>query len=247
MNVIRHSSLTARVAAAVALAAVASFAPQAAPAQGVAVIVNGQTMSFDQPPIVQTGRVFVPLRGVFENLGASVVYAGGQINATGRGRTVSLTIGSTHAIVDGQPVTIDVAPFIVGARTMVPLRFIAQSLGATVDWNDTTSTVTIASGRGGHQYPGRNPVTLGYQWPTGTIYNRSPQIRFQTSLPVAIGGFQVLVDGRDVTAGVRSNGRYFFATTPFALPAGSHRVRVRGRTTGGVPFDLSWTFYQASY
>ena len=71
-------------------------------------------MSFDQPPIVRAGRVFVPLRGVFERLGASVVYANGQINATGRGRTVSLRIGSTQATVDGQPTTLDVAPFVVG-------------------------------------------------------------------------------------------------------------------------------------
>lgn len=250
MNAIRHISLAARAAAVVAAAALAvasSFTPQAASAQGVAVIVNGQTMSFDQPPIVQAGRVFVPLRGVFENLGASVVYANGQINATGRGRTVSLTIGSTQATVDGQPVTIDVAPFIVGARTMVPLRFIAQSLGASVDWNNNTSTVTINAGRGERVYPGQNPVTFGYQWPTGTVYSHYPQIRFQVNRQVDIGGFQVLVDGQDITSGVQSNGRYYYVATPFSLPVGNHRVRVRGRTAGGVPFDLSWTFYQASY
>ena len=114
--------------------------------QAVAVVVNGQQMSFDQPPIVQAGRVFVPLRSIFQQLGASVVYANGQINATGRGRTVALTIGSTQATVSGQPVTLDVAPFVVGSRTLVPLRFVAQSLGASVNWNDANSTVTIYSG-----------------------------------------------------------------------------------------------------
>lgn len=114
--------------------------------QTVAVVVNGQAMSFDQPPIIQAGRVFVPLRSIFQQLGASVVYANGQINATGRGRTVALTIGSTQATVSGQPVTLDVAPFVVGSRTLVPLRFVAQSLGANVNWNDSDSTVTINSG-----------------------------------------------------------------------------------------------------
>jgi len=114
--------------------------------QAVAVVVNGQAMSFDQPPIVQAGRVFVPLRSIFQQLGASVVYANGQINATGRGRTVALTIGSTQATVSGQPVTLDVAPFVIGSRTLVPLRFVAQSLGASVNWNDADSTVTINSG-----------------------------------------------------------------------------------------------------
>jgi hypothetical protein len=75
-------------------------------AQSVTVVVNGQTMNFTQPPIERAGRVFVPLRGIFEQLGASVVYANGQINATAHGRTVSLNIGSTQATVAGQPATL---------------------------------------------------------------------------------------------------------------------------------------------
>ena len=68
-------------------------------ADPVTVIVNGQTVAFDQPPVERGGRVFVPLRGVFERLGASVVYDNGVINATGNGRTISLHIGSTAATV----------------------------------------------------------------------------------------------------------------------------------------------------
>src|SRR5579862_6260035 len=120
------------------------FAPSVAGAQqSVNVIVNGQTMNFTEPPIERAGRVFVPLRGIFEQLGASVVYSNGQINATAHGRSVSLNIGSTQAMVAGQPATLDVAPFIVGSTTFVPLRFISQALGAAVNWNDQTSTVTI--------------------------------------------------------------------------------------------------------
>ncbi len=222
--------------------------PPAVSADSVTVIVNGQAMSFDQPPIVQAGRVFVPLRGIFERLGASVVYANGQINATGRGRSISLTIGSTQATVDGQPETLDVAPFVVGSRTLVPLRFIAQSLGATVNWNDATSTVTINAG-GGHPPVSTPPgaVFLTSQWPTGTVYNHYPQIRFQVNRPVRIGSFQLLVDGRDVTGALQSNAQFYSAPVPFALALGTHRVRVYGRTAGGIPFDLSWTFYQGSY
>src|ERR1700736_1024890 len=94
------SRLQVRVLAAGLLAialTVAALAPAAAP---VTIIVNGQQVQFDQPPIERSGRVFVPLRGVFEKLGASVVYDNGVINATGNGHTVSVRIGSNVAIVD---------------------------------------------------------------------------------------------------------------------------------------------------
>ncbi|MBV9232719.1 MAG: copper amine oxidase N-terminal domain-containing protein, partial [Candidatus Eremiobacteraeota bacterium] len=90
----------------------AALAPLSVEAQqSVSVIVNGQPMSFAVAPMVRAGRVFVPLRGIFERLGASVVYSNGQINATASGRSISLSIGSTQATVNGQPQTIDVAPF----------------------------------------------------------------------------------------------------------------------------------------
>ena len=62
----------------------------------------------------------MPLRGVLERMGATVVYDDGQINATDRGHTVSVSIGSTRAVVDGQAETLDVAPFIVGASFLRP-------------------------------------------------------------------------------------------------------------------------------
>ena len=122
--------------------AFALFLGGAADAQ-VQVQINGQPVNVSPAPVMQDGRVFVPLRGVFESLGASVVYSNGEINATGNGREISLHIGSTQATVDGNPQTIDVAPFIIGASTYVPLRFVSQALGATVDWDGTNHIVAI--------------------------------------------------------------------------------------------------------
>ncbi|MGA3037617.1 MAG: stalk domain-containing protein [Vulcanimicrobiaceae bacterium] len=109
----------------------------------VAITINGSAVDVSPGPLLQDGRVFVPLRGVFENLGASVVYDNGQINAQGGQNTISLHIGSTQADVNGQPQTIDVAPFIVGASTYVPLRFISQALGANVSWDENDHLVAI--------------------------------------------------------------------------------------------------------
>jgi hypothetical protein len=228
-----------------------TIVPTIVSAQSVTVIVNGQTMQFDQPPVVQAGRVFVPLRGVFQQLGASVVYASGQINATGHGRTISLRIGSTQAVVNGQTETLDVAPFVIGARTLVPLRFVAQALGAYVSWNDSNSTVTITSGRGAPPPPAPAPpprpgIVFTLRAPTGTINNRHPQIRFQVNRPIQLGQFRVRFDGGNVTPAVQSNGQYFYFPVPGPLPQGTHTVRVFGNTVGGAPFDLSWSFNQAA-
>jgi len=115
-----------------------------APAQAqVSITINGNPVNVYPAPIVQTGRVFVPLRGIFENLGASVVYSNGQINATGNGNDISLQIGSTQATVNGSPQIIDVAPFIIGASTYVPLRFVSQALGAGVSWDNANQVVAI--------------------------------------------------------------------------------------------------------
>ncbi len=110
----------------------------------VAISINGNGVDVSPSPLIQNGRVFVPLRGVFENLGARVNYANGRIDATGNGREIALEIGSTQATVNGQSETIDVAPFIVGASTYVPLRFVSQALGAGVQWDNTDRVVEIS-------------------------------------------------------------------------------------------------------
>jgi hypothetical protein len=234
----------------------ATTVPQIASAQSVTVIVNGQPVNFSQPPIVRAGRVFVPLRGVFEGLGASVVYANGQINATGRGRNISLTINSTQTTVNGQPETIDVAPFLVADTTYVPLRFISQALGASVNWNDSTSTVTINAGGGPPPGPPRPPhppyppqpgppgyaVHLVSVSPTGTIYGSRPTLSFQFDHRVQLGALRVRFDGNNVTSNVSQSGRSFYLNLPWPVQHGPHHVRVTGTTVDGVSFDLSWEF-----
>jgi hypothetical protein len=141
--------------------AVVLLAAHPASAQDVQVEVNGNALDFSTAPIIQDGRVFVPLRGVFERLGASVDYSNGLITATGSdGRTISLNIGSTQATINGQPDTIDVAPFIVSSSTFVPLRFISQALGASVNWDENDHAVSIAMAGGGG-----TPNNIQYQAP----------------------------------------------------------------------------------
>ena len=107
--------------------------------------LNGQRIYFDQPPVMQEGRVLVPLRGIFENLGADVLYtpATKTIKATGDGNTVELTLGERQAFINGRQVYLDVPAGTIGGRTMVPLRFVSEAMGADVKWQSASRTVAI--------------------------------------------------------------------------------------------------------
>ena len=219
-----------------------------ASAAAVSIQVNGQPISFDQPPIERAGRVFVPLRGVFERLGASVVYANGQINAQGNGRNISLHIGSTQATVNGQTQYVDVAPFLVGSRTLVPLRFVAQALGATVNYNGSNRTVYINGGGSASSYvpPTNASFHLVSEHPAsgGQVGNLHPQISATFSEPINRDSLRVYVNGNDVSSSAYSNaaGSGFTVVDPNALVAGTNRVRVTGTTQAGANFSTGWSF-----
>jgi hypothetical protein len=109
------------------------------------VTINGTAAVVQPPPLVRTGRVYVPLRGIFEQLGASVVYEGGTINATQRQRTVSLRVGSLNATIEGVGHQLDAPPFIANANAYVPLRFVSQALGAVVDYDGANRVVQLTT------------------------------------------------------------------------------------------------------
>jgi hypothetical protein len=122
------------------------------PIQGTAqapirVYVDGQLVNFDVPPNVIQGRVLVPLRGVFERLGARVDYDGRtqHIVAVRGEQTVELTLGSRQARVNDKPSLLDVPAFTIGDRTMVPLRFVSESLGSSVQWVEASRVILIGS------------------------------------------------------------------------------------------------------
>ncbi len=114
-------------------------------AQDLNVTVDGRLLAFDVDPVIIEGRTLVPLRGVFEALEATVTWDEATRTVTARrgDTTVTLPIGSRFPLVNGVSVELAVPGFIINGRTMVPARFIAESLGAEVDWNEHTRTVVI--------------------------------------------------------------------------------------------------------
>lgn len=106
------------------------------------VIVNNNRLEFDVQPIIVEGRTLVPLRKIFESLGAIVLWDGENriVTASNDNNFIILPIDSRYATVSNRKIELDVAARIMEGRAMVPLRFIAESLGADVKWNHNTKT-----------------------------------------------------------------------------------------------------------
>jgi uncharacterized repeat protein (TIGR02543 family) len=112
------------------------------------ITVNGTSQKIDvqgSKPIIKDGRTLLPIRTLIESLGGEVLwYAKEQkVTITLNGHSIILWIGKTTALVDGSKTTLDVAPQIINGRTYIPLRFVSEHLGGSVNWDITTQTVTI--------------------------------------------------------------------------------------------------------
>ena len=114
-------------------------------------LVNGKWMEIDPGkntvPVLKNARTMLPIRALIEAMGGTVDYISGEqkITVKWNGSTVCVWIGKTDYTVNGVKKTMDVAPYYSDTgRTMVPLRFIIESLGCDIDWDGSTSTATIS-------------------------------------------------------------------------------------------------------
>ncbi len=110
--------------------------------------VNDETLSIDEGgtvPITMNDRTIVPVRAIIEAVGGTVEWSEEEQTATLTygGDEIQLVIDSTTAYLNGEAQTLDVAPVVINDRTMLPIRFIAESFGFSVDWTEQTQTITI--------------------------------------------------------------------------------------------------------
>ncbi|MFW5897308.1 MAG: stalk domain-containing protein, partial [Bacillota bacterium] len=128
-------------------------APAAAATPDFSILIDGVEVESDETPRIKNDRILVPIRVVSESLGREVEWFADerQIRVSGEGKdsdeVVILTIGESFALLNGEEVELDVAPFIVpeSGRALVPLRFVAEAFGSEVDWDAESRTAIIAS------------------------------------------------------------------------------------------------------
>ncbi|WP_312045022.1 copper amine oxidase N-terminal domain-containing protein [Anaerotignum sp.] len=110
------------------------------------IMINGVNLQTDASPVIVNGRTLVPIRSIFESLGATVSWdeSTKTITAIRDNTSIKLVLNETTAIVNGNSCTLEVPPQIINGRTMVPARFVAENLNCDVNWNATTQTISIS-------------------------------------------------------------------------------------------------------
>lgn len=126
-----------------ALSLIAASVPVHA-AESHPIIMDGVAITSDVQPEMKNGRTMVPLRVISENLGAVVVWSGSEVTITRNDMKVTLQLNSSTTVKDGTTLQLDARPYIHNNRTFVPLRFLAETFGCTVNYSNGTVTVVTA-------------------------------------------------------------------------------------------------------
>ena len=237
-----------------------------------AILVDGFSVSTDVPPVVVDDHVLVPLRGVFERFGADVEYdaASGTAVATRNGTTVKVVADSPIGWVDGARVALETPAREIAGRIEVPLRFVAEALGVSVDYDEGSNTVVIVSGAKPGNFVAAGPGTPAYAPASvastsgyGSSGSAPPNVEGQQPSPNALIGtdypqiyarlgggssavdpstVRVLIDGVDVTGQSTVSSAYIAYTPSQPMTGGTHTVDVSGQSDDGTPFDSQWSF-----
>ncbi len=192
----------------------------------VTVVLDGEVLNFDVPAQIIDERTMVPMRAIFEKLGATVEWDGetNTVTAHKKGVLIDMTIGDTAITRNTIEQGIDVPAQLVDGRTLVPVRVVSEYMGANVSWNQETKTVTINSTNAiqrldwnnDYEYYGQtsNGKANGY----GILYSLSDgsisQLGIYTDSKIVLGT-DFFNNGDFYTGkyknGNRSNGTYYYA------------------------------------
>jgi hypothetical protein len=112
----------------------------------VQVVFDGKPLIFDVQPQIVNNRTLIPLRAIFEIMGANVEWNSDTqtVTATKDDTVVVLTIGDKSPTINGTRVSIDQPAIVINGRTLAPLRFVAEAFGGSVDWDGVNNTALIS-------------------------------------------------------------------------------------------------------
>ncbi len=126
--------------------AISSMIYVSAADEGIRVYLEGSKIDFDVPPQTINDRTMVPIRAIFEAMGANVDWDDITQTAisTKDSTTVKMTLNSTTEYINDTAYTMDVTPVIINGRTLAPARYVAEAFGYYVNWDGMTQSVLIS-------------------------------------------------------------------------------------------------------
>lgn len=115
------------------------------PSYDLLIYTNEKLLYSDPPAFIRQGHTLVPARQLFEKLGATVTWdnEAKKVIVDHPNANIVITIGENSALVNHEPVMMDIPPILTRGNTLIPLRFAAESLGADIEWNSTLRTINI--------------------------------------------------------------------------------------------------------
>ncbi|MBE0447480.1 MAG: hypothetical protein IBX64_05190 [Actinobacteria bacterium] len=115
------------------------------PSYDLLIYINDKLFYSDPPAFIRQGRALVPIRQLFEELGATIIWdsEGKKIIVNHPSANIVMTIGDNSALVNHKPVMLDIPPILTRGNTLIPLRFATESLGADIKWSSTLRTINI--------------------------------------------------------------------------------------------------------
>lgn len=111
----------------------------------IAIVINGNQLTVNPPPKFYKGHLLVPVRRIIEALGLDFQQTGRHITTHAGYKSISLTIGSKYAEIDGDTVELETAPVEIKYVLYAPLRFFADALDAQATFDRKANTVSIDS------------------------------------------------------------------------------------------------------
>lgn len=237
------------------VAAAASLPSVSAQDEQVKVNVNGTAVVFeDQQPVIVNERTLVPVRGVFEALGASVGWneESGEITINGGDVNITMSIGSSVMQAGESLIELDTPPELMSDRVMLPVRAICEALGATVEWDGESMTVNINVGAVSlpseidntkWSYNAEDDV----YWQVGISYCSNPADEKYESLGIFVpGAYMNGTDNGDgtYTCEINTTGTvsgYTADTAPMVMPIDTPGYSAMSAPTGYVRGVSSYT------
>lgn len=180
-------------------------------ASAISVQVNNTPVAFDVPPVMVQGHTMVPMRAIFETLGADIEWNGNTrtVKATRGEDVIQLTIHSATMKVNDTEVVLEIAPMMKEGRTMVPLRAISEAFHNTVSWDGVSRTVHILDDSG------KADLSASHKYipQTNTFSANIGEVKGQAYATRAVGDIPVLpvpTHGKEIANFAYYNGYVYY-------------------------------------